>query len=108
MVSSSEEWPNFASYMEEFCCNKTFFPNFRIRYISRAQNTIADETVRSRRSSLSVILYVDSTLRLGFPNRWFSSKIEYCCRKKNHKGKVIFKVYFKFNSIDDSQIVYKE
>nr|VDD35738.1 unnamed protein product [Brassica oleracea] len=59
MVSSREEWSAFATHVE-FCCSKTFFPNFKIRHIPRAQNTIADKLARGARSSASAMLYVDS------------------------------------------------
>ncbi|CAF1828637.1 unnamed protein product [Brassica napus] len=61
MVSSPEEWPDFATHMEEFCRSKTFFPNFKIRHIPRAQNTMADKLARGVRSSPSAMLYVDSS-----------------------------------------------
>ncbi|KAL0721725.1 hypothetical protein Bca4012_036324 [Brassica carinata] len=59
MVSSLENWPAFATHMEEFCRNKIFFPNFKIIHIPRATNTMADKLARGAKSSLSAILYVD-------------------------------------------------
>nr|VDC99838.1 unnamed protein product [Brassica oleracea] len=56
--------------MEEFCSNKTFFPNFKIRYIPRPQNTMADKFARGARSSPSAMLYVDS-----LPPAWLSNPV---------------------------------
>ncbi|XP_013704909.1 uncharacterized protein LOC125608586 [Brassica napus] len=60
MVSSLEDWPAFATHMEEFNRSKTFFPSFKIRHITRTQNTMADKLARGARSSPSAMLYVDS------------------------------------------------
>ena len=69
-VSSPEEWPAFAIHMDEFCRSKTFFPNFKIRHIPRAQNTMADKLARGTKSSLSAMLYVDSS-----PPAWLSNPV---------------------------------
>ena len=61
MVSSPEDWPAFATHMEEFSRSKTFFPSFKITHIPRAQNTMADKLARGAQSSPSAMLYVDST-----------------------------------------------
>ena len=68
MVSSPEDWPAFATHMEEFCRSKNFFPNFKITHISRANNTMADKLARGARSSPSAMLYVDS-----IPPVWLSA-----------------------------------
>ncbi|KAL0722237.1 hypothetical protein Bca4012_036836 [Brassica carinata] len=60
MVSSPEDWPAFATHMEEFSRSKIFFPSFKIIHIPRAQNTMADKLARGARSSPSTMLYVDS------------------------------------------------
>ncbi|XP_013639406.1 PREDICTED: uncharacterized protein LOC106344603 [Brassica oleracea var. oleracea] len=70
MVSLPDEWPAFATHMEEFCRSKTFFPNFMIRHISWAQNTMADKLARGARSSPSAMLYVDS-----LPPVWLSEPV---------------------------------
>ncbi|KAL0716372.1 hypothetical protein Bca4012_065694 [Brassica carinata] len=69
MVSSPEDWPAFATHIEEFCRSKTFFPNFKIIHISRAQNTM-DDACAGARSSPSTMLYVDS-----IPPVWLSSPV---------------------------------
>ena len=60
IVSSPEEWPAFATHMEELCRSKTFFPNFKIIHILRAQNIMVDKVAHGARNSPSVMLYVDS------------------------------------------------
>ncbi|XP_033143229.1 uncharacterized protein LOC117132603 [Brassica rapa] len=60
MVSTPDEWPAFSTHIEEFNRSKTFFLQFRIRHILRAQNTLADKLARGARSSPSALLYVDS------------------------------------------------
>ena len=40
----------------------TFFPNFKMKHILRAQNTMADKLASGARSSLSAMLHVDSIL----------------------------------------------
>ena len=67
MVSISEGWPAFSTHMEEFRHSKCFFPDFRIRHIPRAQNTLADRRARGVKSSPTAMLYVDST-----PPAWLS------------------------------------
>ena len=67
MVSSPEEWPAFATHMEEFLRSKTFVPIFKIRHIPRAQNTMADKLARGAMSSPLAMLYVDSS-----PPVWFT------------------------------------
>lgn len=59
MVSSSENWLVFATHMDEFCRSKTFFLNFKIIYILRAQNTMADKFTRGARNTPLTMLYVD-------------------------------------------------
>ncbi|XP_056860265.1 uncharacterized protein LOC130508669 [Raphanus sativus] len=71
MVSSPEEWPAFTTHMEEFRRSKTFFPNFTIRHIPRAHNTMADKLAHGARSSPSAMLYVDS-----IPPVWLSGPVE--------------------------------
>ena len=61
MVSISKEWPPFSTHLEEFNRIKTFFPDFRIRHIPRAQNILADKLSCGARSSPSTMFYVDST-----------------------------------------------
>ena len=70
MVSTSEEWPAFSTHMREFSCSKTFFPDFRIRHIPRAQNTLTDKLAGSARSSPSAMLYVDS-----IPPVWLAESV---------------------------------
>uniref|UniRef100_A0A0D3BH80 RNase H type-1 domain-containing protein n=1 Tax=Brassica oleracea var. oleracea TaxID=109376 RepID=A0A0D3BH80_BRAOL len=43
MVSSPGEWPAFATHMEEFQRSKSFFHSFKIQYIPRATNLVADK-----------------------------------------------------------------
>ena len=92
MVSTPEEFPAFSTHMEEFRRSKTFFSNFRIRHIPRAQNSMADKLVRGTMSFPSAILYVDST-----PLVWFSEPrgpttyFRFCCQKT-----IISTSYFTF------------
>ena len=62
MVLTPDEWPAFSTHMEEFWHSKTFFSNFKIRHIPRAQNKIAYKLARDAKSSLLVMLYIDSSL----------------------------------------------
>ena len=43
MVSSPDEWPAFATHMEEFRRSNCFFPSFKIRHIPTATNLVADK-----------------------------------------------------------------
>ncbi|KAL0836184.1 hypothetical protein Bca101_088073 [Brassica carinata] len=70
IVSTPEEWPAFSTHMEEFSRNKTFFPDFRIRHIPRAQNTLTDKLAHCARSSPSAMLYVDS-----IPPIWLAESV---------------------------------
>lgn len=59
MVSTPEEWPAFATHMDEFGDVRNFFFNFSIKHISRENNTMTDNLARGFNSYLSVMLYVD-------------------------------------------------
>ena len=61
MVSTPEEWPAFSTHIEELRRSKTFFPNSKIRHISKAQNTMVDKLAHGASSSPSTMLYVDSS-----------------------------------------------
>ena len=69
MVLTPDEWPAFSTHMEEFIPTKTFNPNFRIKHISRGQNSTADKLARDARSFPPFMLYVDST-----PSVWLSQQ----------------------------------
>ncbi|CAA7061636.1 unnamed protein product [Microthlaspi erraticum] len=60
MVSKPEEWPAFATILEEFCRCKTEFISFSIVHISRKQNTKADKLARSARALPTDVYYVNS------------------------------------------------
>ena len=70
MVSSPDEWPAFATHLEEFRCSKSSFPSFKIQHIPRATNLIADKLVRGDWSFLSAVFYADST-----PPSWIFESI---------------------------------
>lgn len=72
IVSSPKEWPTFAIYLEEFRCSKIFFSIFKIQYISRAHNLMADKLICSARCSSFVMFYVDF-----MPPTWFSEPVEH-------------------------------
>ena len=61
MVSSPDEWPAFATDLEEFRGSKSFFPSFKIQHIPRATNLVVGKLARGTRSSPSAVFYVDST-----------------------------------------------
>ena len=84
MVSSPEDWPAFATHMEEFSRNKTFFPSFKITHIPRAQNTIADKLARGARRIPQLCYMLIPHHRFGYMNRWFPlSVVSYVVKKKN-------------------------
>ena len=70
MAPSPDEWPAFATHLEEFRCSKSFFPSIKIRHIPRATNLVADKLARGVRSSPTDVFYVDS-----IPPVWFSEPV---------------------------------
>ena len=72
MVSTLEELPAFSTHMEEFSRIKTFFPDFRIRHISRTQNTLADKFACDAKNSPSSMLYVFYSTDLACWTSWIS------------------------------------
>ena len=50
MVSDPQAWPNFSTELEVIQILQVCFPEFRIIYIPRAQNRIADSLARNARS----------------------------------------------------------
>ncbi|XP_013704488.2 uncharacterized protein LOC106408222 [Brassica napus] len=70
MVSSPDEWPAFATYLEEFRRSKSLFPSFKIQHIPRASNLVADKLARGAQSFPLAVLYVDST-----PPAWLSESV---------------------------------
>ena len=50
MVADPQAWPNFSTELEVIQILQMCFPEFRIIYIPRAQNGIADSLARNARS----------------------------------------------------------
>ena len=70
MVSEPEEWPAFASYLEDIKFLKRSFNNSEIIHIPRTQNSKADSLARSARKQPSFVVHMDAEL----PG-WFAESI---------------------------------
>ena len=70
MVSEPEEWPAFASYMENIKILKESFLSSEIIYVPRTQNLRADSLARSARKQPSFVVPMDGELPV-----WFTKSI---------------------------------
>ena len=70
MVSEPEEWPAFASYLEDFNSLKESFSRAEIIYVSRTHNKKADSLARSARKVSSLVVHMDQDLPV-----WFTESI---------------------------------
>ena len=66
MVSEPEEWPAFASYLEDIKVLKESFSRSEIIHVSRTQNTKADSLARSARKQPSFVVHMDQHLPVWF------------------------------------------
>ena len=70
MVSEPEEWPAFASYLEDIKSLKESFIRSEIIHVPRTQNTKADNLARSVRKQTSFVVHMDQYLPV-----WFTESI---------------------------------
>jgi len=70
MVSEPEEWPAFASYLEDIKSLKESFTRSEIIHVPRTQNTKADNLARSVRKQTSFVVHMDQYLPV-----WFTESI---------------------------------
>ncbi|KAG7559082.1 Reverse transcriptase domain [Arabidopsis thaliana x Arabidopsis arenosa] len=67
VLDTPDEWPAFASELEDFSSLKSLFPSFTLSFIPRCNNTRADCLAKKARSRGSIFSHVSSSL----PD-WFS------------------------------------
>ena len=70
MVSEPEEWPAFASYLEDIAFLKRSFNSSEIIHIPRTENSRADSLARSARKQPSSVVHMDAELPV-----WFAESI---------------------------------
>lgn len=70
MVSESEVWPAFASYLEDIKILKQSFISSDLIHIPRTQNLKADSLVRSSRKQPLFVVHMDAELP-----RWFTNSV---------------------------------
>jgi len=70
MVSEPDEWPAFASYLEDLKTLKASFLRSEIIYVPRTQNTKADSLARSARTQPSFVVHMNADLPM-----WFTESI---------------------------------
>ena len=73
MVSEPEEWPAFASYLEDINFLKRSFNSSEIIHIPLTHNSKADSLARSARKQLSFVVHMDAEL----PG-WFAESTWVC------------------------------
>ncbi|XP_033128225.1 uncharacterized protein LOC117125827 [Brassica rapa] len=66
MVSEPEEWPAFASYLEDIKVLKESFLQSEIVHVSRTQNSRADSLARSARRQPSFVVHMDQYTPIWF------------------------------------------
>ncbi|KAL0670522.1 hypothetical protein Bca4012_033226 [Brassica carinata] len=62
MVSEPEDWPAFASYLEDIKVLKESFLRAEIIHVPRTQNSKADSLARSVRKQPSYVVHMDQYL----------------------------------------------
>ena len=62
MVSDPEQWPAFASYLEDIRILKGSFIRSKIIYVPRTQNSMVDRLARSVRKQPSFVVHMDQDL----------------------------------------------
>ncbi|KAL0734016.1 hypothetical protein Bca4012_010226 [Brassica carinata] len=67
IVSDPEEWPAFATYLEDIRLLKNSFNYSEIIHVPRTQNTRADNLARSARKQPFFVVHMDSE-----PTVWFT------------------------------------
>lgn len=65
MVSEPEEWPAFASYLEDIANLKRSFNSSLLIHIPQMQNKMADILTRSARKQLSFVVHMDAGYLFG-------------------------------------------
>ena len=66
MVSEPEEWPAFASYLEDIKTLKGSFLSSEIIHVPRTKNLKADMLARSTRNQTSFVVHMDAELPVWF------------------------------------------
>ncbi|KAL0885095.1 hypothetical protein Bca101_009077 [Brassica carinata] len=66
MVLEPEEWPAFASYLEDIKILKENFLHSEIIHVPQMQNTRADSLARSVRAQPSFLVHMDAELPIWF------------------------------------------
>ena len=82
MVSETEEWPAFASYLEDIKFLRRSFNSWEIILILRTQNSRADSLARSVRKESSFVVYMDTELLV-----WFTKSVWVCYVADKNKNK---------------------
>ena len=60
MVSEPEEWPAFASYLEDIKILKECFTRSELIYVPQTQNSKADSLARSARNQPCFVVHMDA------------------------------------------------
>ena len=66
MVSELDEWPAFASYLDDVKVLKESFSRSEIVHVPRTQNTKVDSLARSVRKQPSIVVHMDRHLPVWF------------------------------------------
>lgn len=66
MVWESEEWPAFASYLDDIKILKRSFSNSEIIHIPRTQNLKADSLARSAKKQSSFVVHMNTKYPVWF------------------------------------------
>ena len=66
MVSTPEEWPAFANYLDDIKILQESFHHSKIIHIPKTLNTKADSLARSARKQTSFVVHIDAELPAWF------------------------------------------
>ena len=82
MVFEPEEWPAFASYMEDIKVLQSSFHSSELIHLPRTHNSRADSLAHSARKQPSFVVHMDAELPV-----WFTESIRACLLLKKKTGR---------------------
>ena len=116
MVSEPEEWPGFASYLEDIKTLKWSINSSELIHLLRTQNLRTDSLARSARKQKSFVVHMDAELPVWFAETtWIYLR---CWQKKKngqqlatvvtkHHHNFYFYLFLRgYNDDDDPNIEY--
>ncbi|WZY70537.1 hypothetical protein YC2023_002777 [Brassica napus] len=67
MMEQPQDWPNFSTELENIQTLRLYFSDFKIIYIPRTQNEIADALARNARSFYRSLCFIGCSIPVWLP-----------------------------------------